>query len=204
MTASAYRYIGRSFRLTQGEEGAALRHERLMLWRQQETVTRLERPTRLDRARAVGWRAKGGFVLVRVRTRRGGQRKRAIIAGRRPKHKGILRMTLLKSIQRISEERAQKHYPNLEVLNSYWVGEDGKQKFYEVILVDPVHPEIVTDPRLNWITNPTHKGRVFRGLTRAGKEGRGLRWKGKGTERYRPSRARNRRATRRTQRKVIP
>jgi len=204
MTSSMYRYVGQSFRATLGDEGAGLRHERLLTWRREHTVTRLERPTRLDRARAIGYRAKGGYVVVRVRVRRGGQRKRAIIAGRRPKHKGILRMTLAKSLRRIAEERAQKHYPNLEVLNSYWVGEDGQQKFYEVILVDPVHPEIVADPRISWILNPPHKGRVYRGLTSAGTEGRGLRWKGTGTERFRPSRARNRRPIRRTQTKVIP
>ncbi|HEV2316785.1 MAG TPA: 50S ribosomal protein L15e [Thermoplasmata archaeon] len=204
MSQSMYEHFADSYRRTLGPEGATQRHERLLTWRRQDTVTRLDRPTRLDRARAVGYRAKGGYVLVRVRVRRGGQRKRAIIAGRRPKHKGILRMTLNKSIQRIAEERAQKHYPNLEVLNSYWVGEDGKQKFYEVILVDPQHPEIVSDPKINWILAPTHKGRVYRGLTSAGKAGRGLRWKGKGAERMRPSRRRNRRDERRTQVKVIP
>ncbi len=204
MASSAYRYMARSFRATQGDEGAGLRHERLLSWRRDHSVTRLEHPTRLDRARSVGFRAKGGYVVVRVRVRRGGQNKRAIIAGRRPKRKGILRMTLAKSLRRIAEERAQKHYPNLEVLNSYWVGEDGKQKFFEVILVDPVHPEILADPKISWIADPVHKGRVYRGLTSAGKEGRGLRWKGKGAERYRPSRARNRRPERRTQTKVIP
>jgi large subunit ribosomal protein L15e len=204
MATSAYRYMARSFQQTLGEEGAALRHERLLTWRREHTVTRIEHPTRLDRARAVGFRAKGGFVVVRVRVRRGGQGKRAIIAGRRPKHKGILQMTLSKSLRRIAEERAQKHYPNLEVLNSYWVGEDGKQKFFEIILVDPAHPEVLADPKIAWIAAPVHKGRVYRGLTSAGTEGRGLRWKGKGAERFRPSRARNRRDTRRTQTKVIP
>ncbi|MGB6501029.1 MAG: 50S ribosomal protein L15e [Thermoplasmata archaeon] len=204
MSTSSYRYMSRSFRQTMGPEGAAVRHERLLTWRREQTVTRLEYPTRLDRARAVGFRAKGGYFIVRVRVRRGGQNKRAIIAGRRPKHKGILQMTLAKSLRRIAEERAQKHYPNLEVLNSYWVGEDGKQKFFEVILVDPVHPEIVSDPKIAWISAPSQKGRVFRGLTSAGIEGRGLRWSGKGAERMRPSRRRNRRATRRTQMKVIP
>jgi large subunit ribosomal protein L15e len=204
MATSSYRYMARSFRQTLGDEGAGLRHERLLTWRRENSVTRLERPTRLDRARAVGYRAKGGFIIVRVRVRRGGQGKRAIIAGRRPKHKGILKMTLSKSLRRIAEERAQKHYPNLEVLNSYWLGEDGKQKFYEVILVDPDHPEILADPKIAWIAAPVQRGRVYRGLTSAGTEGRGLRWKGKGTERFRPSRARNRRAVRRTQAKVIP
>ena len=204
MGSSAYRYMARSFQQTLGDEGAELRHERLLTWRREATVTRLERPTRLDRARALGFKAKGGFVMVRVRVRRGGQRKREIIAGRRPKHKGVNRMTLRKSLRRIAEERAQKHYPNLEVLNSYWVGEDGKQKFFEVILLDPSHPEIVADPQVGWVAAPAHKGRVFRGLTSIGREGRGLRWKGKGTERFRPSYQRNRRDTRRTQYKVIP
>jgi large subunit ribosomal protein L15e len=204
MSTSAYRYMARSFRETMGDEGAERRHDRLLTWRREHTVTRLEHPTRLDRARAVGFRAKGGYIVVRVRVRRGGQRKRAIIAGRRPKHKGILQMTLAKSLRRIAEERAQKHYPNLEVLNSYWVGEDGKQKFFEIILVDPDHPEIRSDPKIAWIGAPAQSGRVFRGLTSAGKEGRGLRWKGKGAERFRPSRTRNRRDYRRTQSKVIP
>ena len=204
MTASAYRYMAQSFQKTLGDEGSETRHERLLTWRQEHTVTRLERPTRLDRARAIGFRAKGGFVVVRVRVRRGGQRKRAIIAGRRPKHKGINKMTLSKSLRWIAEERAQKHYPNLEVLNSYWVGEDGKQKFFEIILVDPANPEIRADPKLSWIGAANQKGRVYRGLTSAGKEGRGLRWKGKGAERFRPSYAANRRDTRRTQTKVIP
>ena len=204
MSTSAYRYMARAFRATMGPDGAAVRHERLLTWRREHTVTRLEVPTRLDRARAVGYRAKGGFFVVRVRVRRGGQGKRAIIAGRRPKHKGILRMTHAKSLRRIAEERAQKHYPNLEVLNSYWVGEDGQQKFFEVILVDPDHPEIRSDPKIAWIAAPASRGRAYRGLTSAGVEGRGLRWKGKGTERFRPSRARNRRPFRRTQTKVIP
>ncbi len=204
MGASSYRYMASSFRQTLGDEGAALRHERLLSWRRENTVTRVEHPLRLDRARAVGYRAKEGFIVVRVRVRRGGQNKRAIIAGRRPKHKGIARMTLAKSLKRIAEERAQKHYPNLEILNSYWIGEDGKEKFFEVILLDPAHPQIAHDPRLEWITGAMHKGRVYRGLTSTGKEGRGLRWKGKGAERMRPSRAQNRREERRTQTKVIP
>ena len=58
---------------------------------------------------------------------------------------------MAKSIQRIAEERTSKRYPNLEVLNSYWVGEDGKNKFFEVIMVDPHHPAIKADKQLGWI-----------------------------------------------------
>ena len=58
---------------------------------------------------------------------------------------------MAKNIQRIAEERTAKHYPNMEVLNSYWVGEDGKHKYYEIILVDPFHPVILSDRKINWI-----------------------------------------------------
>ncbi|MCL5984000.1 MAG: 50S ribosomal protein L15e, partial [Candidatus Thermoplasmatota archaeon] len=119
MTESVFRRYSDAFHQTLTDEGAQWKRERLFLWRQEHAITRLERPTRLDRAHALGWRSKPGFIMVRVRVRRGGQGKRHIIAGRRPKHKGINKMTLSKSIQRIAEERAQRKYPNLEVLNSY-------------------------------------------------------------------------------------
>jgi large subunit ribosomal protein L15e len=92
-----------------------------------------------------------------------------------------------KSLQRIGEERAARKYPNMEVLNSYWVGEDGKLKWFEVILVDPSHPSIKNDKDLNWICNSSSQGRVFRGKTSAGRKGRGIATKGKGTEKTRPS-----------------
>ena len=204
MAMSGSHYSAQTFRRLLKPEGAPQRRELLMAWRRTPAVTRLEHPWRRDRARSLGWRAKPGFLVARVRLRRGGQRKRAIIAGRRPKRKGILRMTLAKSLQRIAEERAQKHFPNLEFLNSYWVGEDGRHRFFEVLLVDPDHPVIRADPRISWIADPSHKGRVYRGRTSAGQRGRGLRWKGMGAERMRPSRKANQKYFRRTQSKVIP
>ena len=75
----------------------------------------------------------------------------------------------------IAEQRAGRKYKNLEVLNSYLIGKDGIHYFYEVILVDPERNEIKKDPALSWISKPGNKGRVFRGLTSAGKKSRGLR-----------------------------
>jgi large subunit ribosomal protein L15e len=100
---------------------------------------------------------------------------------------GTKKLTMAKSIQRIAEERTARHYPNLEVLNSYWIGEDGKEKYYEIIMVDPHHPSIINDAKINWICEPQHKGRVYRGLTSAGKRGRGMHNKGIGAEKVRPS-----------------
>jgi large subunit ribosomal protein L15e len=83
---------------------------------------------------------------------------------------GVNKFKLAKSIKLIGEERAARKFPNLEVLNSYWVGEDGRSKWFEVILVDPSHPVIKSDPAINWICENQHHRRVFRGLTSAGKK----------------------------------
>merc|ERR1712186_189436 len=60
----------------------------------------------------------------------------------------------------------------LRVLNSYWVAQDSTYKYYEVVMVDPVHKVIRRDPDMQWITKPTHKHRETRGLTSAGKKSR--------------------------------
>ena len=167
---------------------AAVRRDRMAGWRREPVFQRIERPTRLDAARRVGYRAKQGITVVRTRVRRGGLRKGKIHMKRKPSKAGIKKITMAKSIQRIAEERTSKRYPNLEVLNSYWVGEDGKNKFFEVIMIDPHHPAIKADKQLGWIAEGnSHRGRAFRGKTSAGKRGRGLYNKGKGAEKLRPS-----------------
>jgi len=161
--------------------------QRLIKWRHEENFLRVEKPLRIDRARSLGYKAKPGFVVVRARVRRGGLRKPTIRAGRKPSAMGIKKITAGKSTKRIAEERTAKRFPNLEVLNSYWVGDDGKNHFYEIILVDPVHPGILKDPKINWISNASNTRRVLRGKTSAGQKGRGLMYKGRGAEKIRPS-----------------
>ena len=56
--------------------------------------------------------------------------------------------------------------------------QDATYKYFEVILVDVQHPVIRNDPRVNWLCNPVHKHRECRGLTSAGRKGRGLRLSG--------------------------
>ena len=160
---------------------------RLIQWRREESFTRVERPLRIDRARSLGYKAKQGYIVVRARVRRGGLRKHKIKGGRKPSSRGVKKITAAKSIQRIAEERTAKRYPNMEVLNSYWVGEDGRYHYYEVILVDSSHPAILNDPKINWISDPANKRRVLRGKTGAGQKGRGMLYKGKGAEKVRPS-----------------
>ncbi len=187
MSKSMYKYIADAWKKPGQGEFRDLNWQRKIEWRAGNSFVRVERPTRLDRARSLGYKAKTGYIIVRARVRRGGLRKPTIKGGRRAKRKGIKKITMAKSIQRMAEERTGKRYPNLEVLNSYWIGKDGKHKYYEVILVDPHHPTIKSDPKINWICESQHTGRVFRGLTSAGKRGRGLHHKGKGAEKLRPS-----------------
>lgn len=170
--------------------------DRLIKYRRtKEAVTRLDKPTNIPRARELGYKAKQGFVVVLAKVRKGAGLIRRPVNGRRPKRMGINKITRRISIQRIAELRAASKYPGLEVLNSYLIGEDGQQKYYEVILIDPNHPRIMQDKDINWICWPQNKGRVYKGKTSAGKKNRGLVKKGKGTEKNRPSiRAKGRKA----------
>jgi len=192
-----YHYMGEAWKHPGDDAMRDLMWQRLVDWRKQGSFVRVHKPLRLDRARALGYKAKPGFVIVRTKVRKGGLRKHRIKKGRRPKRKGILKITMRKSIQRIAEERTSKRHPNLEVLASYWVGEDGRHKWFEIIMVDPHHPVIISDPKINWICSPKNSDRAIRGLTPAGKKGRGLvRTKGMGVEKNRPSlRAHNRQGT---------
>jgi len=183
----AYKYIAEEWAKPEKSFVEELMRQRLIEWRKQNTVTRIERPTRLDKARKLGYKAKQGFVVARTRVRRGNMRKIRPKAGRRPKRMGVKKFKPAKSLRLIGEERTARKFPNLEVLNSYWVGEDGRSKWFEVILVDPSSPSIRSDKDINWITEPQHKRRVFRSLTSAGKKIRSLRNKGKGAEKVRPS-----------------
>ncbi len=172
----------------------ALQNSRLIEFRKEKlSVVRLEKPTNIARARTLGYKAKKGFVVVRVRIRKGSGLHKRPTMGRRPKRMGIKKLTRRLNIQAIAEQRANRKFKNCEILNSYYIGDDGKMHYYEVILVDTSAPEIVSDKDINWICDKNQKGRGFRGLTSRGKKSRGLRKKGDGTEKVRPSLRANKR-----------
>lgn len=160
-------------------------------YRHLPAVHRCQRPTRPDKARRLGYKAKQGYVIYRVRVRRGDRKKdvaKGIVYGK-PKHQGVRKQKSTRNLRSLAEERVgRKVCGNLRVLSSYWVGADATYKYFEVILVDPMHNAVRRDPRINWICKPVHKHRELRGLTSAGKKGRGLRAKGSGAARLRPSR----------------
>ena len=174
MAKGFYQAVGKLWRKPT-EEMKNLLRQRLIDWRKQHTVERIERPTRIDRAHALGYKAKLGFVIARVRVKKGGRRRRYYgRRGRKPSKTGLTQFTAGKSDRWISEEKAQRKFVNLEVLNSYQVGEDGQHKWFEVILLDRNHPQIKADPKINWILNSKNRRRVFHGKTSAGQKARGL------------------------------
>lgn len=183
----AYKYIAEAWAKPEKSFVKEFNRQRMVEWRQDSVILRIDKPTRLDRARKLGYKAKQGIVMARVRVRRSGMRKLRPRAGRRQKRMGVKKFKPSKSMRLIGEERVARKFPNLEVLNSYWVGEDGSSKFYEVILVDPQHPSIRADKNMNWICEKQHHRRVFRSMTSAGKKVRALRTRGRGAEKVRPS-----------------
>jgi large subunit ribosomal protein L15e len=147
-----YRHLQKAWKKPDQSYVRGLMRQRAIRWRRQPAIARVEKPTRIDRARRLGYKAKKGFVVVRARVRRGGRRKPRPKMGRRQKRMGVSKYTPAKSIKLIAEERVARKYPNLEVLNSYWVWEDGVSKWFEVILVDPSSPSIKSDKDVGWIS----------------------------------------------------
>ncbi len=171
--ANAYQHFRQLWKDTDKNLKGLLK-ERLIVWRRQQTVERIENPTRLDKARALGYKAKQGYVLARVKVKKGGRRRRLYgRRGRKPSKAGLVRFTSKKSDRWIAEEKSQRRFPNLNAINSYQVGEDGRYKWFEIIMVDTSHPNIINDPKISWAVDSANRNRAFRGLTSAGKKSRG-------------------------------
>eukprot|EP00536_Pseudo-nitzschia_multiseries_P004138 jgi/Psemu1/302374/fgenesh1_kg.67_\ len=176
----AYKYMEELWRHKQSDALRFLMRVRAWEYRQRPNIYTCNRPTRTDKAHRLGYKAKQGYVIVRAGVRRGGRKRqnhRGMVFGK-PKHQGINHLKFERNLQSVAEEKAGRRYSNLRVLNSYWVNQDATMKYYEVILIDPSHTKIRNDPRINWIVNPVHKHREMRGLTSAGRKGRGIRKSG--------------------------
>ncbi len=168
----------------QGKEFSDAMAEKLIKWRKEPSMVKVERPTRIDRARSLGYKAKPGFVVVRHKMTRGGKQRPSIKGGRRTKTSRQW-LVLEKNYQQLSEERVNKKHPNCEVLGSYFIADDGKSIWHEVILIDRDNPNVYMNKNTSWARDT--KGKAHRGLTSAARKSRGLRKKGMGSEKTRPS-----------------
>ncbi|XP_041488907.1 60S ribosomal protein L15-like [Microtus oregoni] len=177
----AFKYIQELWRKKQSDVMRFLLRVRCWQYRQLSVLHQAPRPTRPDKARTLGYKAKQGCHGIwrdgsEVKSCRGG-RKRPVPKGAtygKPVHHGVNQLKFARSLQSAAEERAGRHCGALRVLNSYWVGKDSTYKVFEVILIDPFHKAIRRNPDTQWITKPVHKLREMRGLTTAGRKSRDL------------------------------
>lgn len=155
----AYKYITETLQ-KQYKERDALYRAKIIAWRAGPAMARVETPANIARARTLGYKAKQGYIVVRTRVDKGRRTRRRSNGGRKHKNYYMFVQPQL-SHQAIAEQRVNRVYRNMEVLNSYWVGEDGNYKFFEVILADP------TKPSVN-VSSAMRQGKAFRGLTSSG------------------------------------
>ncbi|MCL4381396.1 50S ribosomal protein L15e [Candidatus Marsarchaeota archaeon] len=144
---------------------------RIVKWRSEPPIERIDKPTNIPRARKLGYKAKEGIIMARVKVKGGGKKRATVGGGRKPSKSGRY-FTRAKSLQSIAEERASKKFSNCEVLNSYFVGKAGSDSFYEIIMLERDNAAIQND--LTYSNVIGKKGRAFRALTKSGRKHRGL------------------------------
>lgn len=159
MSMGAYKYIRETLKKQYKERNEQFR-SKIISWRKEQALVQVERPSNLARARTLGYKAKQGYILVRIRVDKGRRTRQRPMGGRKHKNYHVFEQPGM-SHQAIAEQRVNRKYRNLEVLNSYWIGEDGNYKYYEVILADP------TKATVN-VSSVMRQGKTFRGLTSSG------------------------------------
>ena len=184
---SGYKYVNETFQNNRDTTYNSTQFNRMVKLRKMRSIARLDRPTNIARARSLGYKAKQGYIVALSKVRRGTLHKLRPVQGRKNANLAVNKITSKKSLRWIAEERCAKKFPNLEILNSYKLGMDGRKHYFEVILVDPNHPVIKNDPNIKWISKKSSHRRVYRGKTSAGQKTRGLHGRGIGYEKHRPS-----------------
>lgn len=103
----AYKYLEELWRKKQSDLMRFLLRIRCWQFRQLNAVHRAPYPTRPDKARRLGYKAKQGYVIYRVRIRRGG-RKRKVPKGQqmgKPTNQGINQLKFQRSLRSVAEVR---------------------------------------------------------------------------------------------------
>ena len=101
----AYKYVQELWRKHQSDLLRVLIRIRSWPYRQLTKVHRAPRPTRPEKARRLGYRAKQGYVIYRVRVRRGG-RKRKCRKGAtygKPTNQGVTQLKFQRSLRSVAE-----------------------------------------------------------------------------------------------------
>lgn len=72
-----YKYIREAWKNPKDNLGDIWR-KRILEWKKEDVTIRVKKPTRIDKARSLGYKAKQGYIVVRQRVRRGGRQRETI------------------------------------------------------------------------------------------------------------------------------
>merc|ERR1711964_522654 len=98
-----YKFMQEIYRKKQSDVMRFLLRIRCWQYRQLNVLHRAPRPTRPDKARRLGYKAKQGYVVYRIRIRRGG-RKRPVPKGAtygKPKTHGVNQLKFARSLRAV-------------------------------------------------------------------------------------------------------
>jgi len=101
----AYKYLEELFKKKQSDLLRFLLRVRCWQYRQLNAIHRASRPMRPDKARRLGYKAKQGYVIYRIRVRRGG-RKRPVPKGAtygKPANQGVNQLKFQRSLRSVAE-----------------------------------------------------------------------------------------------------
>lgn len=124
----------KSFENTISQRSPLLK-ERLTKWRKQATVLRVEGPTNIPAARRLGYKANRSTIVARVRLSKGRRVRDRPAIGRKP-GRNLKRVSPGQPKSMLARNKAQKRFPNMRPIGSYFVGMDGMNEYFEVILVN--------------------------------------------------------------------
>ena len=103
----AYKYLEELYKKKQSDLLRFLFRVRCWQYRQLNAIHRASKPTRPDKARRLGYKAKQGYVIYRIRIRRGG-RKRPVPKGAtygKPTNQGVNHLKFQRSLRSVAEVR---------------------------------------------------------------------------------------------------
>merc|ERR1712093_442371 len=103
----AYKYIEELWRKKKSDVLSYLLRVRCWEYRQLPSIVRLVKPTRIDKARRMGYKAKQGLVIYRVRVRRGNRRNpvpKGIVHGK-PSSQGVTQIKASRNLRVVAEGR---------------------------------------------------------------------------------------------------
>ena len=103
----AYKYIGELYKKKQSDVLRFLLRVRCWEYRQLNVIHRASRPSRPDKARRLGYKAKQGYVVYRIRVRRG-NRKKPVPKGAtygKPVRQGVNHLKFQRGLRSVAEER---------------------------------------------------------------------------------------------------